>query len=205
MKKKWIFLLLAVVLVFHFYHSGHSKSKKDDDSKITIEDIYASEAQDEKATSSAVPQTSAVTSPQTPSSSSDNSNVSTSNSTAAFSQVTALSLNGENIIDMASSDMTQNDYISDVYISADEAKKQINIVVQVPSYVTVDTAKMAGEDVARYLAMLATSTDSSYSSPGSDDLGGLYDQYDLLIYVDDGNKTFDLYGGKVTSSTTITW
>ena len=53
-------------------------------------------------------------------------------------------------------------------------KDEIDIVVQVPSVVDDDTAKMAGEDVARYLAAQASWANDYYKQPGSDDIGSLY-------------------------------
>lgn len=116
-----------------------------------------------------------------------------------------LKLDGKKIIATTENDMKKYDYIKDVYIKADESEKEINIVVQVPSYTDTDTAKMAGEDVARYLAFLASTANSYYKTPGSDDLGSLYEEYDLLIYVDDGYENLSLYGAKVTSAKQLTW
>ncbi len=120
-------------------------------------------------------------------------------------KVSELIFNGEPITDVAMRDMTENDYIKDVYIEVDEGKKEIDIVVQVPSGTDEDTAKMAGEDVARYLAACASWVNEHYKIPGSDDIGGIYDTYNLLIYVDDGLHNYDIYGAKVTTSKKITW
>lgn len=120
-------------------------------------------------------------------------------------KVSELKFDGKKIIATTENDMKKYDYIKDVYIKADESEKEINIVVQVPSYTDTDTAKMAGEDVARYLAFLASAANSYYKTPGSDDLGSLYEEYNLLIYVDDGYENLSLYGAKVTSSEWITW
>lgn len=120
-------------------------------------------------------------------------------------KVSELTFDGESIIDVAVRDMKEYEYIKDVYIEIDESEKQINIVVQIPSNTDADTGRMAGEDVARYLASLASWSNESYSGPSSDDLGGIYNKYDLLIYVDDGNHSFDIYGAKVMAARKITW
>lgn len=120
-------------------------------------------------------------------------------------KVSELTFDGESVIDVAVRDMKEYEYIKDVYIEIDESEKQINIVVQIPSETDADTGRMAGEDVARYLASLASWSNESYSGPSSDDLGGIYNKYDLLIYVDDGNHSFDIYGAKVTAARKITW
>jgi len=129
--------------------------------------------------------------------------------TAKTWYVSELELDGELIVDSTVSEMVAGyDYIKDIVIEVDESEKEIDIVVQVSSLTDADTAQMAGEDVARYLAAQASYATNSYRTykiPGSDDLGSLYEQYDLLIYVDDGNHTFDIYGAKVTSSKSITW
>ena len=111
----------------------------------------------------------------------------------------------ESIIDVAVRDMKEYDYIKDVYIEVDEKECLISIVVQVQSYVEEDIAKMAGEDVARYLAALANFTNSKYKMPGIDDIGGIYEKYDLLMYIDDGYHNFDIYAGKVTTADRIYW
>ena len=99
--------------------------------------------------------------------------------------------------------MVKYDYIKDVLIQVDG--DEINIVVQVPSVVDDDTAKMAGEDVARYLAFLASVANNYYKQPGSDDIGSLYDRYDLMIYVDDSYENYEIYGAKVKTSKAIHW
>ena len=99
--------------------------------------------------------------------------------------------------------MREYDYIKDVTIQVD--KDEIDIFVQVPSAVTEDAAKMAGEDVARYLAAQASWANDYYKQPGSDDIGSLYDRYTLMLYVDDGYKDFDLYGAKAKNANSIHW
>ncbi len=123
----------------------------------------------------------------------------------AAKDISKLEVSGENIVDITIRDMKEYDYISDVAISIEEDSREVRIVVLVPSDTDIDTAKMAGEDVARYLASMAGNANSYFKLPGSDDLGGIYDKYTLLIYVDDGYKNFDLYGAKVTASDKITW
>lgn len=126
-------------------------------------------------------------------------------STHTGSEISELEISGENIIDVVVRDMKEYDYVKDVYIEVDENENDISIVVQVPKATDEATAKMAGEDVARYLAATAGMADSQYELPDNDDIGGIYDKYDLLIYIDDGNHTFDIYGAKVATSRKITW
>lgn len=127
------------------------------------------------------------------------------NSPAVTRRISELEISGEKITDITTRDMKQYDYVRNIYISIDESKNDVNITVQVPSATDKYTAKMAGEDVARYLAAMAGSANSYFKLPGSRDLGGIYDNYDLLIYVDDGYKNIALYGAKVTTSDKITW
>lgn len=117
--------------------------------------------------------------------------------------VSELTFDGESIITSTEKDMREYDYIKDVTIQVD--KDEIDIFVQVPSAVTEDTAKMAGEDVARYLAAQASWANDYYKQPGSDDLGSLYDRYTLMLYVDDGYKNFELYGAKAKTVDFIHW
>lgn len=127
-----------------------------------------------------------------------------SSSSSGFTlDVSELTFDGESIITATEDFMVKYDYIKDVLIQVDG--DEIGIVVQVPSAVTEDTAKTAGEDVARYLAAQASWANSFYKQPGSDDLGSLYDRYTLMLYVDDGYKNFDLHGAKVTTVDFIHW
>lgn len=125
--------------------------------------------------------------------------------TATERQVSKLLFDGTNIIDETISFMKQYDYVSDIAIEVDESSEEIDIVVQASSSIDIETAKMAGEDAARYLAFCASMANSYYSAPGSTDIGGIYKTYDLLLYVDDGLKTFDIYGAKVRTANSITW
>ena len=120
-------------------------------------------------------------------------------------EVSKLKFNGRSIVDVTINDMEEYDYIKDIFIKVDESGKEIDITVQVPSSVDEDTAKMAGEDVARYLASCASWANDYYTSPGSSNIGGIYDKYNLLIYIDDGLHSFDIYGAKVTTARSITW
>ena len=124
---------------------------------------------------------------------------------AAEKEVSKLKFNGSSIVDITINDMEEYDYIKDIFIKVDESGKEIDITVQVPSSVDEDTAKMAGEDVARYLASCASWANDYYASPGSSNIGGIYDKYNLLIYIDDGLHSFDIYGAKVTTAREITW
>lgn len=120
-------------------------------------------------------------------------------------EISKLLFDGTNIIDVTIADMKQYEYITDIAIKVDEKNKDIKITVQVPSSIDIDIAKMVGEDVARYLAFCASAANSYYSSPGITDLGGIYKKYDLLLYVDDGIETFNMYGAKVKTVDSITW
>ena len=121
------------------------------------------------------------------------------------SKVSELQYSGESIIDVTARDMEEYDYITDITILVDESKREINIAVQVPSGTDEDTAEMAGEDVARYLAAMASWANSDYKAPGSSNIGGIYDKYDLKLYIDDGFGGIDIWGAKVTYSNRITW
>lgn len=119
--------------------------------------------------------------------------------------ISELKFGDESIIDATINAMEQYDYIKDIAIIVDDDNNQIIIGVQVPSSISRDTAKMAGEDVARYLAFMAGTANNDYKLPGKDDIGGIYDNYDLLISVDDGYESFKIHGAKVTMAQKITW
>lgn len=124
---------------------------------------------------------------------------------SAEREASKLKFNGSSIVDVTINDMEEYDYIKDIFIKVDESGKEIDITVQVPSSIDEETAKMAGEDVARYLASCASWANDYYTSPGSSNIGGIYDKYNLLIYIDDGLHSFDIYGAKVTTARKITW
>lgn len=113
---------------------------------------------------------------------------------------------GESVIDVAVRDLVSGyDYIQDVSYVVDEKKSEVRIAVIVPSGSNDETVKKAGDKAARYLAALANFSCSEYAPPGADDLGGLFERYSLLLYVDDGNGGIDAYGAKVPSSPVISW
>lgn len=121
---------------------------------------------------------------------------------ASFSD---LRFNDEPISDVAVRDLSGTSGVLDVFIEADEASLEINITVQVPAGSDQEAVKSTGERVARYLASLACYSDSGYSLPDEDSLGGLYDVYSLLLYLDDGGGNVNAYGAKVPLSPAITW
>lgn len=119
--------------------------------------------------------------------------------------VSQLEFNGESVIDSTVSFMKERDDIYDAYIEVDEKENLISIVVQVAPSLTEDKAKEAGEDTARYFASVCSWANSHFSAPSSTDIGGIYSSYDLMLYVDDGYKNFDIYGAKVKRARNITW
>lgn len=120
-------------------------------------------------------------------------------------EVTELELYGEPVVGSTINDMVEGyDYITDIDIEVDEPDS-IQIVVQVPLGTDTDTAKMAGEDVARYLAAQASWANSYFKQPGSNDLGSLYDKYDLIVYVGDSAGAMKLTGAKAKSSPSFVW
>lgn len=199
----------------HFYYvSGNSAGLVDLYSYETDELISKAsktfeEAESETAASVAAAedefedQLDSIAEKHSDSSTTSESATSSSSSSGFTLDVSELTFDGESIITSAEKDMCKYDYIKDVTIKVD--KDEIDIVVQVPSAVTEDTAKMAGEDVARYLAAQASWANDYYKQPGSDDLGSLYDRYTLMLYVDDGYKNFELYGAKAKTVDFIHW
>lgn len=130
----------------------------------------------------------------------------TETTTLTTRNVSELQFQNTAITEAAKRDMIDwYDYIKDVYIEIDEREKEIKIVVQITSSSDKDTAKMAGEDVARYLASLANWSNSYYDGPNKDDIGGIYHYYTLTLYVDDGLQNFNLYGAKTKIGEKITW
>ena len=199
----------------HFYYvSGNSSGLVDLYSYKTdelVSEAYKTfeEAESETAASVAAAedefedQLDSIAEKYSDSSTTSESAASSSGSSGFTLDVSELTFDGESIIISTEKDMSKYDYIKDVTIQVD--KDEIDIVVQVPSFATEDTAKMAGEDVARYLAAQASWANSFYKQPGSDDIGSLYDRYTLMLYVDDGYKNFDLYGAKAKNANSIHW
>lgn len=121
-------------------------------------------------------------------------------------KVSEMLFNGELITDVAKRDLVSNyDYILDVAYVVDEKSPEIKIAIQVPIGTDNKTVKKAGDKAARYLASLANFSNPDFALPGSDDLGGLFEKYNLLLYIDDGFGGVKTYGAKVTISPVITW
>lgn len=185
----------------HFYYVGGNSSG--------LVDLYSYETDEliskaSKTFEEAESETAASIAEKHSDSGTTSESAASSSSSSGFTlDVSELTFDGESIITSAEKDMCKYDYIKDVTIQVD--KDEIDIVVQVPSVVDDDTAKMAGEDVARYLAAQASWANDYYKQPGSDDIGSLYDRYTLMLYVDDGYKNFDLYGAKAKNASSIHW
>lgn len=47
---------------------------------------------------------------------------------------------------------------------------------------------------------MASWANSDYKAPGNSNIGGIYDKYDLKLYIDDGFGGIDIWGAKVTCS-----
>lgn len=108
----------------------------------------------------------------------------------------------QDCIDATIEDMKNNDYIEDVGISIKDGN--ISIAVQVPDSIKTDYIEMAGEDTARYLASQINMKNSEYAPPGSDSIGGIYDDYTLLVTVFSSSKTIN-ESGAATDSSKIIW
>lgn len=120
--------------------------------------------------------------------------------------VSEMLFNDELITDVAVRDLVDGyDYILDVAFVVDETRPEIQIAIQVPLGTDAETVEKAGDKAARYLASLANYVNSDFALPCVDDLGGLFEKYNLLLYIDDGYGGIDKYGAKVTFSPVITW
>lgn len=132
-----------------------------------------------------------------------------SSSSSALSptkNVSKMLFNGELITEIAKRDLIQNyDYILDIAYVIDEKRPEIQIAIQVPVGTDIDTVKKAGDKAARYLSSLANYSNSDFELPDDKDLGGLFEKYNLLLYIDDGYGNIDQYGAKVNFSPVITW
>ncbi|PZM64825.1 hypothetical protein [Paenibacillus dendritiformis] len=113
----------------------------------------------------------------------------------------------DEIKEFALSIITGYDAVKDAHIEVATEKTQIILALQVDASTSKDVAKELGDNFARALASgAAILGERDLKSPTKDNLGNLYDYYDLQIGVGTGNDSkFIARGAKVTDSPKITW
>lgn len=214
MEKRFLIIVSAVILGGVLAGCSSSENSRGSESKESISSTLPMSVADSTSTpvssalsnageSSFVAESSSLSSIA----SSDISQASSSSSVASkIKEASKLLFNGELITEIAKRDLVQNnDYILDVAYVIDESRPEIQIAIQVPIGTDIDTVKKAGDKAARYLASLANFANSDFELPGNEDLGGLFEKYNLLLYIDDGYGNIDQYGAKVNFSPVITW
>lgn len=101
-----------------------------------------------------------------------------------------------------------NDYdmVKDSHIEVSEEDKKITLAIQVGAATNEDHAKDLGDNFVRALASgVAIYSEDDLESPSKDNLGELYDYYDLHVGVGTDADNFIVQGAKVTGSPKITW
>lgn len=104
----------------------------------------------------------------------------------------------DSAVSMAVSTTKMEELVNDAAISIDGDDVSMAIVLN--SSTDNTNAKRLGENFARQLASF-----SEGAPPGNTYLGGIWDEYTLLITVTDRGGNIIVQGAKVTSSPHITW
>lgn len=112
----------------------------------------------------------------------------------------------ESAIEHAYDVINDYDMVKDSYIEVSKDDKKITLVIQVNAATNEEYAKDLGDSFVRALASgAATYSEDDLRTPSKDDLGEIYDYYDLHVGIGSGPDNFIVQGAKVTSSPKITW
>jgi hypothetical protein len=102
--------------------------------------------------------------------------------------------------------MLDYERVRDVHATIDEEKKKITLAIQVDAATGEEYAKDLADSFIRALASgCVIYGENDLRSPTVNDLGELYDHYDLHVGVGTSGNHFIVQGVKVTSSPHITW
>src|SRR5690625_3839202 len=101
-----------------------------------------------------------------------------------------------------------NDYdmVKDSHIEVSKEDKKITLAIQVNAATNEEHAKDLGDNFARALGSgVAIYSEKDLESPSKDNLGEIYDFYDLHVGVGTGTENFIVQGAMVTGASKITW
>jgi len=101
-----------------------------------------------------------------------------------------------------------NDYdmVKDPYIEVSKEDKKITLAIVVNAATNEEHAKDLGDNFARALASgVSIYSEDDLKSPSKDNLGELYDSYDLQVGIGSSPDDFIARGAMVTSTSKITW
>ena len=100
-------------------------------------------------------------------------------------------------------EIEKHELIKDAYIKIEE--DQIVLALQVNYSINEETAKELGENFARLLASMSASFNDKFKYPTKDNLGSIYDYYDLQIVVGTGTENIIIHGAKAKIAKNINW
>jgi len=101
-----------------------------------------------------------------------------------------------------------NDYdmVKDTHIEVSEEDKKITLAIIVNAATNEEHAKELGDNFARALASgVSIYSEDDLESPSKDNLGELYDSYDLQVCIGTSPDDFIARGAMVTNASKITW
>ncbi|RDY70280.1 hypothetical protein DXT76_13470 [Halobacillus trueperi] len=109
-------------------------------------------------------------------------------------------------LEVAYSEISKYDLVKDSHIEIDTEKGEITMALIVNASTNKEYAEELGDSFARLLSSFtSTFGDEDLRSPGKDDLGELYEHYDLVVGVGDGYGEYIAMGAKVPTAPSITW
>lgn len=106
-------------------------------------------------------------------------------------------------IQMAIDQIVQSEYVKDAAVTIKD--KTISLAVITSPLVSENYAKDVGESFVRLFGSFTAVTDSELEAPTNDSYGGIYEYYNLLIYVGTGTDNIIVSGAKVTGARHISW
>lgn len=104
---------------------------------------------------------------------------------------------------LAIDQVKQYDEVQDAYVGVEGDEISLAIVVQPGT--SEETAKELGDNFARLVSSMAASLNDELKGTAKDNLGEIYNYYDLHVGVGTGPDDFIVQGAKVTGSNNITW
>lgn len=110
----------------------------------------------------------------------------------------------QSAIETVSDSLLQDQMIKDVYIEINNEEEKILFSIIVNNSINEEHAMEIADSAVRQLAAMA-SYSNELESPTKDDLGELYDFYDIIIGIGTGPDNVMFQGAKARISSKIKW
>ena len=113
----------------------------------------------------------------------------------------------EDAIEYAYDVILAYDDVKDAHVTVEEDDQAISLAIQVGAAMNEELAKELADSFVRALSTGVSiySENAELNSPSGDDLGELYDYYNLLVVVGSSPEHTIIQGAKVKTAKNITW